>query len=75
MTPSPLADLSEAALDHFSALAHGVPPDVGLQPCAVGVNGMACRLVTTPAQVTIGGLRLSDACFPNAAIEVLQTFA
>jgi hypothetical protein len=36
---------------------------------------MARRLVTTPAQITIGGLRLGDARFPHAAVKVFQTIA
>ncbi|MGO8910256.1 MAG: hypothetical protein ACLQDM_13195 [Bradyrhizobium sp.] len=64
-----LEEMSEAALDHLSALAHGVRPDAGFQPCAVAVNGMARRLVAMPAQITIGGLRLGDPRLPDAAVE------
>ena len=32
-------------------------------------------LVATPAQITIGGLRLGDARLPDAAVELLQALA
>src|SRR5258705_2675188 len=30
-------------------------PNAGFQPCSVGINGMARRLVATPAQIAVAG--------------------
>src|SRR5271166_6829510 len=33
------------------------------------------RLIPMPPQIAVGGLRLSDACLPNTAVEAFQTLA
>ena len=68
-------DMGEAALDHLTAPAHGVPRDAGLQSRPVGVDSLTCRLVAMPAQIAVGGLRLGDPRFPDAAVEVFQPLA
>ena len=67
--------MGEAALDHLTALAHGVPADAGFQSRPVGVDSLTRRLVAVPAQIAVGGLGLGDPRFPDAAIEVFQTLA
>ena len=70
-----IEDMSEGPLDHFSAPAHGLAPDIRSQPHAIGVDRFARRLVAMPTQVALGRLGFGDARLPHAAFQSLQLFA
>src|SRR5271165_2973490 len=70
-----IEDMGKAAFDHFPAPAHGLAPELGFQPVSVGIDGLPGRLIPMPPQIAVGGLRLSDACLPNTAVEAFQTLA
>src|SRR5271166_6607552 len=70
-----IEDMGKAAFDHFPAPAHGLAPDLGFQPVSVGIDGLPGRLIPMPPQIAVGGLRLSDPCLPNTAVEAFQTLA
>lgn len=55
--------MGEAALDHFSASAHRVPPDTGFQPRAVGVNGLPRRFIAMPPQIPFEGFGSASRVF------------
>src|ERR1700723_956418 len=51
-----IEDMGERTLDQFAAPAHGLSPDPGFQPGAVGVDGSSGRLVAMPAEIALGRL-------------------
>ena len=50
-----IEDMGEGALDHFSAPAHRLAPDIRFQPHTIGVDRFARRLVAMPTQVALDG--------------------
>ena len=70
-----IENVGEAALNHFSASAHGVPPDARFQSGAVGIDGIPRRVVAMPAQIAVGRLWLGDARLPWSTVELLQAIA
>ena len=67
-----IEDVGEGPLDHLAATAHGLPPDPGFQPHAIGVDRFARRLVAMPAKIPLGGLGLGDPRLPLPAFQNLQ---
>ena len=70
-----IEDMGEGGLDHFSAPAHRLAPDIRFQPHTIGVDRFARRLVAMPTQVALGRLGFGDARLPHAAFQSLQLFA
>ena len=66
---------AKGPLDHFSASAHGLAPDIRSQPHVIGLDHFARRLVAIPTQVALGRLGFGDARLPHAAFQSLQLFA
>jgi hypothetical protein len=66
-----LEGMGEGSLDDLGAASHALLTDLRAQAVAVGVDGVACRLITVPAGESLS-LRLGNPGLPGAVVEVFQ---